>query len=294
MKTRLLFLCACLLAAQAHAVISVRDDAGTVVTLPKPAQRVVSLAPHVTEMLFAAGAGDKIVGNVKYSDYPPAASKIARVGDNRNVDIERLLALKPDLLVVWRHNASSRQMEQLRKLGVPLYYSDPQRLEDIPAALLKMGQLTGTEQQAQRSAAELRRQIDSLSARYRSRPQVRVFYQVWDKPLYTLNERHIVTDMIRLCGGENIFAKLPLAAPSLNPEAVLQEDPEVIVSGDRSDLKMTGLDIWKQYPSLLAVRRGNLFAIEADLMNRSGPRIVEGAAALCTRLEEARTRREER
>ena len=225
MKLRLLF-CACAMTAQAHAAISVRDDAGTVVTLDKPAQRIVSLAPHVTELLFAAGAASKIVGNVKYSDYPPAASAIPRVGDNRNVDIERLLALKPDLLVVWRHNASLRQMEQLRKLGIPLYYSDPHKLEDIPESVLKMGQLSGTEQQARQSAAQLQQQVDSLNARYRNRPQVRVFYQVWNRPLYTLNESHIVSDMIRTCGGENIFAKLPTAAPSLSPEAVLQENPE--------------------------------------------------------------------
>ncbi|MGH8807305.1 MAG: cobalamin-binding protein [Noviherbaspirillum sp.] len=283
-----------LIAANATAAISVRDDAGATVVLAQPAQRVISLAPHVTETLFAAGGEQRIVGTVQYSDYPPAARTIPRVGDNRQVDIERLLALKPDLLVVWRHNASSRQMEQLRKLGIPLFYSDPHKLTDIPESVLKMGRLMGTEQQAQQAAAELRRQIDGLVARYRNRPLVRVFYQVWDRPLYTLNERHIVTDMIRVCGGENIFAGLPLAAPSLSPEAVLQENPEAIVSGDRRDQTVSGIEMWKQYPSLLAVKRGNLFAIEADLMNRSGPRIIAGAAELCARLEEAREHREAR
>ncbi|RZI41190.1 cobalamin-binding protein [Herbaspirillum sp. HC18] len=289
---RYLPLAAFLLAMQAQASISMLDDEGTPVVLPQPARRVVSLAPHVTELLFAAGGGDRIIGTVKFSDYPPAARDIPRVGDNREVDIERLMALKPDLLVVWRHNASLRQMEQLRKLGIPLFYSEPRKLEDVPEAVLRLGQLMGTTQQAQQSAAKLRQQLESLNARYRNRPVVRVFYQVWDKPLYTLNERHIINDAIRVCGGENIFAKLQLVAPSLNAEAVLQENPEAIVSGDRRDQATSGVEFWKQYPSMLAVRRGNLFAINGDLVNRSGPRIIDGAVELCEKLEEARKHRE--
>jgi iron complex transport system substrate-binding protein len=291
---RFLLMLACGAAMHAHAAITVVDDDGQTVTLQQPARRVVSLAPHVTEMIFSAGAGDRIVGTVKYSDYPPAARDIPRVGDNRLVDVERLLALKPDLLVVWRHNASSRQMEQLRKLGIPLYYSEPHKLADIPEAILKLGLLMGTTQQAQQTAAQLRAQLDALTARYRNRSAVRVFYQVWDKPLYTLNERHIISDAIRVCGGENVFGKLTLVAPSLNPESVLQENPEVIVSGDRSEQTTSGVEFWKQYPSMLAVRRGNLFALDADLVNRSGPRILAGAAQLCEKLELARTRRGER
>lgn len=288
---RYLIAALCLISLHAIAAIKVQDDAGDTVVLAKPAQRVVSLAPHVTELLFAAGGADRVVGTVDYSDYPPAARNIPRVGDNRNVDIERLLALKPDLLVVWRHNASQRQMEQLRKLGIPLYYSESHTLDDIPEAVSRLGQLLGTELQAKQNASDLRRQIDSLVARYRHRPAVRVFYQVWDKPLYTLNEQHIVSDAIRICGGENVFGRLSNTAPSITPEAVLQENPEVIVSGDRKGQTVSGVDMWKRYPSLLAVSRGNLFAISDDLMNRSGPRIIEGATELCERLEEARKRR---
>jgi iron complex transport system substrate-binding protein len=283
-----------LVVANAQAAITMTDDTGATVVLPRPAQRVVSLAPHVTEMLFAAGGGERIIGTVRFSDYPPAARDIPRVGDNRQVDIERLLALKPDLLVVWRHNASMRQMEQLRQLGIPLYYSEPRKLDDIPEAVSRLGRLMGTTPQAERSAADLRAQLQNLAARYRDKSPVRVFYQVWDRPLYTLNERHIVSDAIRVCGGENIFARLPLVAPSLSPEAVLQENPEVIVSGDRDDQAVSGVEMWKKYPSLLAVRRGNLFALDGDLMNRSGPRIIAGAAQLCEKLELARTRRGER
>jgi iron complex transport system substrate-binding protein len=281
----------CVLPPLAQGAISVQDDAGDTVRLERPARRVVSLAPHVTELLFAAGGAQRIVGTVDYSDYPPPARTIPRIGDNREVDIERLLALKPDLLVVWRHDDASRQIEQLRRLGIPLYYSDPRRLQDLPRAVLQLGQLMGTGQEAQTFAAGLAERIERLAARYGKRPPVRVFYQVWDDPLYTLNRRHIVSDAIRVCGGENIFAQLTAAAPNLSPEAVLEADPEAIVSGDGSAQQNSGVEIWKQYPQMLAVRRGNLFALDGDLMNRSGPRIVDGAAELCERLEQARSRR---
>lgn len=290
---RLIWLFAIFAAYRADAAISVQDDAGMTVTLQQPARRIVSLSPHVTELLFAAGAGDFIVGTVSYSDYPAAAKSIPRIGDNRQVDIERLVAAKPDLLVVWRHNASTRQMEQLRSLGIPLFYSEPHKLDDVPETLLKLGRLAGTEERAQRSADELRRTLSDLRARFGHRPVVRVFYQVWDRPLYTLNESHIVSDAIRLCGGENIYAKLPVPAPTVTIESVLQEDPEAIVSGERKE-GSSDLEHWKKYVRMTAVRRNNLIGIDGDLLNRPGPRIVNGAAVLCERLEQVRARRGER
>lgn len=290
---RLIWLFAIFAAYRADAAISVQDDAGTIVALPQPARRIVSLAPHVTELLFAAGAGDFIVGTVSYSDYPVAAKSIPRIGDNRQVDIERLIAAKPDLLVVWRHNASTRQMEQLRSLGIPLFYSEPHKLDDVPETLQKLGRLIGTEERAQRSADELRRTLSDLRARFGHRPVVRVFYQVWDRPLYTLNESHIVSDAIRLCGGENIYAKLPVPAPTVTIESVLQEDPEAIVSGERRE-GSSNLEHWKKYAGMTAVRRNNLIGIDGDLLNRPGPRIVNGAAVLCERLEQVRARRGEK
>lgn len=291
---RYLLLLACAIVVDATAAISVRDDAGDTVVLQRPARRVIALAPHVTELLFAAGGGDRIVGTVSYSDYPAAARSIPRIGDNRQIDIERMLALKPDLLVVWRHNESLHQMEQLRNLGIPLFYSEPHKLDQIPDTVQRLGQLLGTGQQARQSASELRRQLDALSNQYRNRPVVRVFYQVWDQPLYTLNDSHIVSDAIRLCGGENIFARLASAAPEVGVEAVLQENPEAVISGDQRDREPGGADIWEKYPMLLAARRANLFALDGDLLNRPGPRIVAGATALCEKLEQARQRRGER
>lgn len=290
---RLLCCLIVLLCGSVQAEIRVQDDSGDTVVLARPAQRVVSLAPHVTELLFAAGGGQRIVGAVRFSDFPPEARRIPRVGDNQLVDIERVLALRPELIVVWRHDAAARQLEQLRALGIPLYYSDPRRLEDLPRAVRQLGMLMGTLPQAQQAADDMTRRLELLAQRYRQRPRVRVFYQVWDRPLYTLNERHIVSDAIRLCGGENIFSGLSTAAPILAEEAVLEADPEVIISGESEGKAATGLALWKAYPAMRAVQRNNLFSIDADLVNRAGPRIIDGAERLCDYLERARVRRGE-
>lgn len=280
-----------LFSSAANAAISVRDDAGNTVTLQQPAQRVISLAPHVTELLFAAGGGERIVGAVNYSDFPEAAKRIPQVGDNRQIDLERVIALKPDLLVVWLHGSSARQLEQLSKLGVSLFYSEPHKLDGIADNLVRIGHLLGTDKLAQAAAADLRKQLAGLAAQYGNRPPVRMFYQVWDKPLYTLNGEHILSDAIRLCGGENIFSKMKIVAPNVSIESVLQEDPEAIINGDQRNQTGGGITIWKSYPSMTAVKRGNLFSISADLVNRAGPRLIAGTAIICEQLEQARQHR---
>jgi iron complex transport system substrate-binding protein len=284
-------LAALVLHATAQAAITVLDDDGKPVTLQQPALRVVAMAPHVTELLFAAGGGAKIVGAVSYSDYPEAAKRIPQIGSNRQIDMERVIALKPDLIVVWMHGSSERQVEELRTLGIPMFHSEPRKLDDIAASVQKLGKLMGTEAVAEPAAAALRRDLASLTARYANRPPVRMFYQVWDKPLYTLSGAHIVSDAMRVCGGVNIFAGLKVTAPVVNVEAVLQEDPEAIFSTGERSLDDGGVNLWKPYTNMTAVRRGNLFRLDGNLLNRAGPRMIAGTAALCESLELARQHR---
>jgi iron complex transport system substrate-binding protein len=275
--------------ATASAAITVRDDDGNIVTLQKPAQRVLAMAPHVTELLFAAGGADKIVGAVTYSDYPEAAKKIPRVGDNRQIDMERVIAMKPDLIVIWMHGASERQIDMLRQLGIPMYHSEPLKLDGIADNLVRLGQLMGTEKVAQPAADDIRKQFAALAKQYSARPPVRLFYQVWDKPLYTLNGKSIVSDAIRLCGGVNIFADLKVTAPVVSVEAVLQADPEAIFGTSEKDYG--SIDLWRPYPNMLAVKNDNLFRLEGELLNRAGPRMVVGTTALCQKLELVRQHR---
>jgi iron complex transport system substrate-binding protein len=279
------------LALHAQAAITVLDDDGKPVTLPKPAQRIVAMAPHVTELLFAAGGGAKIVGAVSYSDYPEAAKRIPNIGSNRQIDMERVIAMKPDLIVVWMHGSSERQVDELRALGIPMFHSEPRKLDDIAASLQKMGKLMGTEAVAEPAAAALRKELGALRAKYASRPPVRMFYQVWDKPLYTLNGAHIVSDAIRACNGVNIFAPLKVTAPIVSVEAVLQKDPEAIFSTGEGSQNDGGVDLWKPFTNMTAVKRNNLFRIDGNLLNRAGPRMIAGTAALCEKLELARQHR---
>jgi iron complex transport system substrate-binding protein len=277
-----------------QAAVSAVDDAGDTVTLSAPAQRVISLAPHVTELIYAAGGGAKLVGAVSYSDYPPAAKEVPRVGDNRSLDLERIVALKPDLIVVWRHGNAQQQLDRLRELHIPLFFSEPRRLDDVATSLTRLGVLFDTSAVAERAADTYRHDIAQLRERYASRAPVSVFYQVWDQPLMTLNGEHMISDVIALCGGRNVFAALKPLVPTVSTEAVLAANPDAIVTASQGatapDSPLPGLERWRAWPTITAVARGNLFAIDGDLLTRPAPRLAQGAAALCKDLDIARQR----
>ncbi|WP_321855397.1 cobalamin-binding protein [Paraburkholderia tropica] len=278
----------------AHAGVSATDDAGNTVTLDAPAQRVISLAPHATELIYAAGGGTKLVGTVSYSDYPPAALKVPHIGDNRALDLERIAALKPDLIVVWRHGNAQQQIDRLRDLHIPLFFSEPDRLDDVATSLTRLGTLFGTDTAARAAADAYRRDIAQLRTRYAQRAPVRVFYEVWDQPLMTINGEQIISDAITLCGGRNVFAALRPPVPTLSTEAVLAANPEAIVTASPGatapDRPLPALDRWRAWPQLAAVAQGNLFAIDGDLLSRAGPRLAQGAEQLCKDLDQARVR----
>jgi len=277
------------LATAANAqVITVQDDAQHSVVLSHPAHRIVSLAPHATELLFAAGAGAYVIGVSDYSDYPPAAQKIPSMGSSSALDIERIVALKPDLVVAWSSGNSASQIASLRAIGIPVFESEPRQLDSIGSSLLRLSQLAGTEASGAAAAAAFKTRLAQLDTTYRQRPPVRVFYQIWQKPLMTLNDSHMVSSVIALCGGENVFGKLPQLAPTVSTEAVLQANPEVIFAADGGASSDTG---WRRFPKLAAVASNNLFALTPNWMSRPGPRILDGAAKLCQKLDLARSRR---
>ncbi len=278
-------------AANAFASVSVTDDAGKTVTLPEPAKRIVSLSPHATELLFAVGAGHEVVGATQYSDYPEAARRLPQVGDFRQLDLERIFALKPDLIVLWSGGNSPKQVAKLEKAGIPVFYSNPRRLKDIPDNMIRLGILSGHEAEGRRKAGRWQERLDSLKRQYSHRSPLRVFYQVSDTPLFTLSGRHIVQDAIELCGGQNVFADLPVLAPGVSTEAVLLANPEVIVSSKGTVMEKNGLVGWKRYTMLDAVRYGNLFGMEPDWLDRPGPRMLDGTGLLCRQLEKARKNR---
>ena len=288
---RVLFLALSACAPIAQAEIAVRDDSGAEVRLKEPAQRIVSLSPHITEILFGAGAGDRIVGTVDYSDYPPAAKRITRIGSYENPSVETIVGLKPDLVIGWQSGNSPRDLEPLKRLGVPLFWSEPERIEDVAANLEQFGALAGTSTVAVPAAAAYRARLAELRRRYSGRAPVRTFYEIWHEPPTTVGGQQIIGSAIRLCGGVNIFDHLPAKAPVVSIEAVLAADPEVIVASGADSARPDWLDAWRRWPQLTAVARDNLFSIPPDLIQRHTPRLLDGAEQLCRDLETARGRR---
>lgn len=282
-------LCCAALTVQAAAV-TVTDDLGHSVTLAQPARRVVSLAPHATEILYAAGLGARVVGAVSYSDYPPEAQAVPRVGGYNNLDMERIAALAPDLVVAWHEGNHPAQLDMLRRLGLTLYISDPRELDSVAATIERLGRLGASEAQAGAAAADYRRTLGELRARYAQQPPITVFYQIWNRPLMTVNDAHLIGKVLTLCGGRNVFGTLDAVTPTVSEEAVLQAAPQVVIASGMGTSRPEWLDDWRRWQQLPAVRHDNLYFIPPDILQRHGPRILEGAAQLCARLDEARTR----
>ena len=277
-------------AAQGHAEIQVRDDYGHDTRLAAPARRIVSLSPHLTEILYAAGAGERLVGAVEFSDFPPAARALPRVGNDAAIDLEAVLALRPDLVVAWPNAGTARAVDRLDELGLHVFRSEPRELDDIPRTLERLGRLAGTGEAARDAAEAFRARARALRSRYSKRPTVRVFYQVWDRPMVTVNGAHIISKVMQVCGGENVFAELPAIAPEIDREAVLRANPQVIVASGPGRGRPAWLDQWRAFPGLAAVAQGHLYAIPPDLIQRHTPRILQGAEHLCTLLDRARGR----
>jgi iron complex transport system substrate-binding protein len=273
------------------AAIVVADDTGQEIKLSQPAQRIVSLAPNITELVFAAGAGDRLVGVSEYSDYPEAARSIRRIGGGNGIDLEAVVALAPDLVIAWQSGNPSQPVKRLRELGLKVFISEPRNLTDITDSLRRFGRLAGTGAVAARQISDFERRYEQLSRRYSGREPVSVFYQVWEHPLMTVNGQHLISDVIRLCGGRNVFAELPALAPQISTEAVLAANPEVIVSGGGSEPAEIVLARWQRWPGLAAAADGHLFVINRDLMVRHTPRILQGAEQLCSLLDEVRAKK---
>lgn len=291
LRTPLIALLLACVMVSAHAEIVLRDDTGATVRLPAPARRIVSLAPHATENLFAAGAGNRLVGVVDYSDFPPAAKHITNVGNYSRPDLETIAALKPDLVIAWQSGNAGGLVKRLEALGLPVYQTQPDRLEDIPANLEKLGRLAGSEAVSAPAAVAFRQRLASLRQQYSTRPPVKVFYQAWHQPLMTVGGSQIINEVIQLCGGENLFAGLAAKAPNVSVEAVIAANPEAIIASGMGYDTPVGLDDWRKWTRMLAVKRNNLFHVPADLMQRPTPRLLDGAEQLCRLLETARGRR---
>lgn len=279
------------LSSAAQAEIVVQDDAGQEIRLKAPVQRIVSLAPHVTENLFAAGAGSRVVGVVEYSDFPEAAKKLPLVGGYSRLNLEAIIGLKPELVIAFQSGNPPAELDQLRKLGIKIYLSQPRDIESIASELERFGQLAGTSTQANSVARNIRQRLQTLRQRYSHLPKVPTFYQVWKNPLVTIGGPQIISGVIGLCGGENVFQHLTPLAPKVSVEAVIAAMPEAIVASGMGEDRPEWLNDWKRYSQIPAIKRDNLFFIPSSLVQRHTPRLLDGAEMMCKHLETARARR---
>ncbi len=269
------------------APFQVQDARGQAVMLERPAQRIVSLAPHLTELLFSAGAGARIVGAVAFSDYPAAARRIPRVGDAFRLDLERILALAPDLVVAWKSGIKAADLERLAAAGIPVYVAASADLASIAGELEDLGRLAGQAEEAARAASRYRERLAELTATFGGRSPVTVFYQVWDRPLMTVSDRHVIGEVLRRCGGRNPFGTLQAPTPTIDAEALLAADPQVMLTAAAGD----GVDPWRRWrdqTALQAVRAGRLHVIPGDWISRPALRILKGMERICRLLDAAR------
>lgn len=256
---------------------------------PQIAKRVISLAPHVTEMVFAAGGGDKVVATVSSSNYPPEARNIPRVGDGLSINAEQVLTLQPDLIVGWQQTlALQKLMPVLNRLSIPVVYAEPRVLDDIPDGIEKLGQALGTQQQANTKAKALRTQLSTLRNTYAHRNPVSVFIEVGTSPLYTLGKDTLTNDAIAACGGVNILQDSAVVAPAVTIESVLTRDPDVIIVAHAAARHVAKRAAYWKKLHLAAAQGNHVYGIHPDMLVRPGPRLIQATQQLCDYLDRAR------
>jgi iron complex transport system substrate-binding protein len=269
------------------AAVEVRDDFNRVIVLESPARRIVSLSPHNTENLFSAGLGDRIVGVDEYSRYPEPAGEIASVGSAVQINIEAIIALEPDLIVVWQTASNNGKLEKLDELGYTLYYSEPRTFDDIIENIEDFAILGDTTSDIFPSPDTLRLELAQLKNRYGSLKTQSVFYQVWTNPLMTLNGDHFISRVLEVCGARNIFSGLTLIAPRVNVEAVVQANPDVIITGD-SGGTAADMSMWETWQNITAVANNNYLFVDSDIMHRHTARMIMGIRTLCQQIDQTR------
>ena len=269
--------------------IEIFDADGNLVRLDKPAERVISLAPSLTEILFAIGAAQRVVGVIEYSDFPPEAKTLPVIGRFDLLDIEKVVELEPDLIVAWKSGNPERSIEQLKSLGLTVYLAELTDLPSISKQMKNISKLTGTEREASSAITNFNQTYKSLIAEYSGRKLVKTFYQVWDMPIITAGGKDFINDIIKLCSGENIFNGINQIAPKVSLEAVIVANPEVIIGSGSDQTRPDWLDNWKHWPRMDAVSNRNLFSINPDLIQRQTPRTLIGTKQMCEHINQART-----
>ena len=274
--------------SEAYCAIEVVDEDGNLIRLEKPARRIISLAPSVTELLFAIGAGSQVVGVIEYSDFPPEAKTLQVVGRFDLLDIERILELEPDLIIGWKNGNPRASIEQLKRLGLSVYLAELNDLPSISSQMVNFSKLAGTTIEAKEAINYFNQTYESLVTEYSNRESVKTFYQVWESPIITAGGKELMNDIIELCSGENIFKAIDQIAPKVSLEAVIIANPEVIIGSGVGLMRPEWLNDWEIWPSVKAVSEEHVYFIPPDLVQRQTPRTLIGTKQMCEHIDKAR------
>ena len=267
--------------------VMVTDDTGQELHFNQAPQRIIALSPSITENLFAIGAGSRVVGVSSYSDYPQEAQNLPIISDYQNIDLEMIVKLKPDVVVAWQGGQSPAQLNALKQLNIPIFYQHINTLADIPLSLMRLSQMIGNQRETAPLIARAYAQIPLLAQA--PQPSLNAFYQVWPRPLMTINGSSWISDALARCGARNLFADLPVTAPTVNVEDVLKRQPDLILSATPRGQADDSLDFWRTWPHIPAITHNGLIYTEGDAMNRSTLRTLAASERLCRQIAQVRT-----
>lgn len=263
-------------------------NANSIAVKNSTSPRVISLAPHITETLYSAGAGHLLVGVVEYSNYPEAAKALPLVGNHQAVNIEKIIHLKPDFIYAWQSSMRQQDVQRFTKLGYEVIYSHSNDLNAIAKEIRQIGRTLQTQVTAEKTADKIESELAKIKAKYSQKSTVKVFYQIWNKPLMTINGEQFISQGLDYCGAENIFSEMPLLAAEVNLESLFKHNPDVIILGGEGATQDAWLKRWQAYPQLKAVANNQIMTLNADLYQRPTERFVMNLDALCQKIDKAR------
>jgi iron complex transport system substrate-binding protein len=275
-------------AAQAtSADITLPQADGETLSLPAPAKRIITLAPNLAELVFAAGAGDRLKAVVEYSNFPAQVAEIPRVGDAFRIDLERIIELEPDLVIAWTSGNPQTALQKLERLGITVWQVEITRPEEIASVVESISVAAATESRGLPVAQRLQSRLEQLKQANRGKPAVEYFYQIAARPLYTISGQHIISRSLEICGGRNVFSKLPTLASQISRESVILADPQAMIA-PQVDGDPPELDVWQDWPQLQAVQNRNMLYLPADEINQATPRLLDSIDLACKLLDKVR------
>jgi len=250
--------------------------------------RIVALAPHIVENLYTIGAGEQIVGTVEYADFPESANKIPRLGGHQGIQIEKLLALKPDLVLAWKTGSKADDLALIERMGVKVLYGEANEVDKVPQELLRLGKLTGREDVAKHAATEFQQKLDAIKAKQQGKASVAVFYQLWPEPMMTVSKNTWINQLIEICHGSNVFANSRTDYPLISIENVIVAKPEVIILPEEKSKNKQPVIDWQKWPEVPAVNYNQFIQVNADLLHRFTTRMLDGLDNMCDKIDQSR------